>query len=328
MSNSRFELPAKIDSYLATLNRLYEKKDNQALRNIVINGIVSVHEGWEHDNWDGGIDGHAVTLVIPESLYFEVIENTNELSNEICSDLNKLNNVQGEYFSQVFIEMEPEGRDGWRKKTGILRSLQINVPPKAIKRIWEDGKVRVFLSHKVDYKQQTEQLKEYLKYFGISAFVAHTSIHPTREWEDEILNALRSMDVFVALITDNFRDSVWTDQEIGAAIARGVTIIPVKLGSIDPYGFIGRFQALTSQLQPHRNLAKEIFQLLIKSEKHSKKSQEAALREFYDSSSYSDIFVTDVLPHFSSLSEKQIADMQKAYAENDQLHGCYLVNKN
>ena len=39
--------------------------------------------------------------------------------------------------------MEPEGGDGWRKKTGILRSLQNNVPPKAIKRIWEDGKVRV-----------------------------------------------------------------------------------------------------------------------------------------------------------------------------------------
>jgi hypothetical protein len=52
------------------------------------------------------------------------------------------------------------------------------------------------------------------------------------------------MDGFVALMTDKFHESNWTDQEVGYAFARGVPIIAARLGR-DPYGFIGKFQGLT-----------------------------------------------------------------------------------
>jgi hypothetical protein len=51
------------------------------------------------------------------------------------------------------------------------------------------------------------------------------------------------MDAFVALLTDNFHDSDWTDQEVGFALARGVPVIAVQMDRL-PYGFIGKFQAL------------------------------------------------------------------------------------
>ena len=52
------------------------------------------------------------------------------------------------------------------------------------------------------------------------------------------------MDAFVALLTEGFHDSLWTDQEVGFALSRGVPILAVRLGK-DPYGFIGKFQALS-----------------------------------------------------------------------------------
>src|SRR5260370_19981918 len=52
------------------------------------------------------------------------------------------------------------------------------------------------------------------------------------------------MDAFVALLTDNFHDSDWTDQEVVYALGRSVPLIAVKLGR-DPYGFMAKFQALT-----------------------------------------------------------------------------------
>jgi hypothetical protein len=52
------------------------------------------------------------------------------------------------------------------------------------------------------------------------------------------------MDAFVAVMTERFHVSDWTDQEVGFALARGVPVIALRLGR-DPYGFLGKFQALT-----------------------------------------------------------------------------------
>lgn len=112
------------------------------------------------------------------------------------------------------------------------------------KRIWGEARYRVFLSHKTSVKKETAGLKEKLQLFGISCFVAHEDIRPTKAWQDEIENALTTMDAFVALLTEDFHKSLWTDQEVGFALGRGVPIISVKLGK-NPYGFIGKFQALS-----------------------------------------------------------------------------------
>jgi hypothetical protein len=110
-------------------------------------------------------------------------------------------------------------------------------------RIWGDSGYRVFLSHKSEVKAETGGLKKNLELYGISAFVAHADIEPTEEWQKEIENALMTMQAFVALMTPQFHDSKWTDQEVGYALARGVPLIAAKMG-LDPYGFIGKFQAL------------------------------------------------------------------------------------
>ena len=83
-----------------------------------------------------------------------------------------------------------------------------------------------------------------MQLFGISCFVAHSDIEPTRTWQKEIEKALFSMDVLIALMTEDFSDSNWTDQEIGVAIGRNVLILPIRMGA-DPYGFIGKYQAIS-----------------------------------------------------------------------------------
>jgi len=66
---------------------------------------------------------------------------------------------------------------------------------------------RVFLSHKSGVKKEAAWVSEGLKPFGVSAFVAHENIHPTKEWQTRSENALASMDAFVALLTSKFHDS-------------------------------------------------------------------------------------------------------------------------
>jgi len=105
---------------------------------------------------------------------------------------------------------------------------------------------RLFISHISKNKEAATRLKEALAPHTILGFVAHEDIHPTLAWQDEIERALHTMDAFVAVHTPGFKDSVWTQQEIGFALGRGTKVISFKMGE-DPTGFIGKHQALARQ---------------------------------------------------------------------------------
>ena len=70
-----FDLPKNIERYLAALSRLYAQEGKKQLQTIVVNSQVRVIEEWSSDNWNGGTFGHALYLVIPETLYLSVVKN-------------------------------------------------------------------------------------------------------------------------------------------------------------------------------------------------------------------------------------------------------------
>lgn len=55
---------------------------------------------------------------------------------------------------------------------------------------------------------------------AIAVFVAHAAINPTEEWQQVIEYALRSCDACAALLAPGFKESDWTDQEVGFCMAR------------------------------------------------------------------------------------------------------------
>jgi hypothetical protein len=89
--------------------------------------------------------------------------------------------------------------------------------------IWEEGKIRIFISHKDEKKIEAKKLAVILDSLGVSSFVAHDSIQPMLTWKNEIYKALQTMDAFVCFITEDYYGSVWTNQEIGFALAKGGT---------------------------------------------------------------------------------------------------------
>lgn len=240
--STTYELTKDIDHYLGVLSKLYGRDGSDVKLAIIVNSEVRTQDDWTYDNWNGGTSGHALFLSMPEDLFFENIRNRDKLQAEIRDDLNQVHSFQNESFAEVFLEMRRAGDSDWRATSGALRSSRKSVSGAATSRIWGEG-YRVFLSHKVSVKKKTAALKDTLKPFGITCFVAHEDIHPTQAWQDEIESALSTMDAFIALMTKDFHESLWTDQEVGFALGRNVPIIAVRLGQ-DPYGFIGKFQAL------------------------------------------------------------------------------------
>ena len=115
--------------------------------------------------------------------------------------------------------------------------------------------LNTFISYSTKDKKIAAMIKDALSNLGISSFLAHEDISPSKEWQTEIVNELKSCNIFVPLITDNFKQSEWTDQESGAAFIKGADIIPLSVSLdgklfITPYGFLSKYQALKYTIDP------------------------------------------------------------------------------
>ena len=318
-NTTRFELPPTIEHHLAALSKLYGQEGKRQLQEIIVNAQIRVHEEWSSDNWDGGTYGHALYLVLPEPVFVSIAKQKTDVQKQIREDINNIHNVRNEFVDEVFIELEAGEEHDWRKESGLLLEGKRTVYPEALKRIWGDEGFRIFLSHKTEMKRETADLKERLRPFGITCFVAHEDIHPTKEWQDEIENALASMDGFIALMTEGFHDNDWTDQEIGFAFARSVPIIAVRLGK-DPYGFIGKFQGLASAWQ---TVADDIFRILIKNERMFS-AYTGMLRKCpnWDTGN----LLGKALSLIGDLTDSQVDELITVYNETEELHGSFAFN--
>ena len=109
---------------------------------------------------------------------------------------------------------------------------------------WSPDKLRFFISHRDVKKVEAKALGAQLETIGVSCFVAHDSIEPMSRWKFEILKALKTMEAFVCFITEDYYESVWTNQEIGFALAKKVPIYLYSHDRSDPLGFSHDIQAI------------------------------------------------------------------------------------
>jgi TIR domain len=141
---------------------------------------------------------------------------------------------------------------------------------------WQDTpRFRLFVSHIAIHKEKATRLKDCLVRYGIDAFVAHEDIEPTLDWQTEIEKALRTMDAFLAIHTVGFSQSIWAQQEVGYAVARGVKIISLQMGE-NPTGFISKSQALPRRNRNAEAIAAEIDKIFSKDPRTREKLRAAA----------------------------------------------------
>ncbi len=124
------------------------------------------------------------------------------------------------------------------------------------------------------------------------------------------------MDAFVALMTEAFHDSLYTDQEVGFALCRDVPMIAVKLGKV-PYGFLAKFQALSCTWD---EAPKEIAGLLMAQPRMLDAYVEAvrSCPGFNEGNA-----LAGLLPQIGRLTEGQAQQLVVAFNENPQVSGSF-----
>ncbi len=159
------------------------------------------------------------------------ISNQKALSEKLKHDLGEVITESDEVIEEVKFELKKV-----KRKT---------VNSEELLKLWDKDCLKGFISHSEKNYDIAKTLKDCLIDFGISCFVAHKDIEPTKEWKEEIKKALNSMEVMILLITEDSCKSWWVNQEIGIAVSQEIPFIPVKLEQHDPQGFVSDIQAMT-----------------------------------------------------------------------------------
>lgn len=205
-------------------------------------------------------------------------------------------------------------------------------------------RIKVFISYSSEEKHIGGKLKQCLINFcGYDAFIAHDDIPGSEIFEKEILQAIKHTDFFIPLISKNFKESVYADQETGYSVGLNKKIIPIKLESINPYGFINKFQALqykkipptqtwsrTYKTDNMAELATSIAHIGLHYEQKStyyKKSLESLVYALCHSGSFD---TTNVIIQILSkcnhhLSSEQVKQISQAIQTNSQIIGAFRL---
>lgn len=223
-----------------------------------MNSCIPTVNQTSYDNWNGGIYYYAIYITVNVDLF---IKDASGFEMQILDTLNQITvGSDDEIISEVKILpiIQPLAEGG-------IDGLEVRIEEP---RFWKPGYFKLFLSHLATYKKNTSLLKNALEQYGISAFVAHEDIEPAKEWQQEIEHGLYSMDALCAILMKGFKESNWTDQEVGVAVGRNVLVIPI-IKDINPYGFIGKFQGFKAEGKGVSEVAAAIFEIL---STHSKTS--------------------------------------------------------
>lgn len=197
-------------------------------------------------------------------------------------------------------------------------------------------RILAFISYSSKEKEICGKFRSYLSNFcGYQIFTAHDDIPGSSVWEEEIIKAIENCDLFIPLISREFITSDYANQETGIAYYLKKKIIPIKLESVNPYGFINKYQALQYKKNPAgyyyehniNNLAVSIAQIGMSYDSDSKfniKAINSIVYAFCNSNSFntSNAVISSMIK-CKNFSRSQINLIVKAIQLNSQIQGAY-----
>ena len=317
MSNES-EFPKPVSEVRATLAGIFRHQGG----NEILELLESSHARFDetnYDNWNGGTYTWALRLEVPVSIYAAIETRLPVIEKEIGTKLS--------YLDRLY----PNDQIGAVTITPIAPGISVlgeRMAPSEveIRHLWDKEGIRLFLSHSSNHKIAVAKLKSALSSYGAVSFVAHVDIDPSLEWLKEIELGLQSMHALVALITPEFHTSLWTDQEIGWALGRGIAVLSVRSGA-DPYGFAGKYQAVPGSLEEPDALALSIVNVLLTSTRTHGEMRRSLVKAFSVSRSYTmAISLKNLLVEITDFTDEEKEVLRKTCTENSQVAGAFGVS--
>jgi hypothetical protein len=103
--------------------------------------------------------------------------------------------------------------------------------------------MKVFISYNSKQLNLAENIRDFLDSVSIDSFIANDDLRTGANWKKAIISELEKCELFIPLLSKEFKISDWCSQEIGIAYIKNMGIVPVSIDDTKPYGFINHIQA-------------------------------------------------------------------------------------
>ena len=323
MDNS-FLVPKNVRLYLRRIISEYKRGDMEEIAEIIQQATPFVREDSYDEAW-GDSHGHELILFLSEEWMKKIpLHDQSNIEERLQNDLNTaIHSISGEFFWNVRFDYKDK-----QEENGNLDLIRTR-NSKDEERIWGSEPIRLFISHRDSVKTEVHELASNLRDYGVSAFVAHDAIEPDEDWQKEIEIALQSMEAMLAYISDDFFGSVWTNQEIGYALARQVPVISIKFGQIDPAGFIRHKQAIRGDFRSAKTNAKNVHRTLQKKIPELPRYRAWVIDEFVNAGSFNTASAAfKRLRKITDIQQDELLQLVDAFNSNNQLHNCFALLRN
>jgi hypothetical protein len=243
---------------VATAAQIARLQKAEPAATVLEKSSASLLETGSAKNWGESISLYTLMLQVPITTYAMIEDQRDGLENVILDRVAPLVRIDPrKRITQVVIGLilgeESRPVEPGPEETGT----QEQAPS-----FWQQGFFRLFISHTSAHKHLAHRLRAVLTDYKVAAFVAHHDIEPSREWEAEIELALRTMDAMSAIVTPDFPENPWCDQEVGFAIRRGKLVVPLCQDAI-PHGFLGKYQGFKAKGLIPASVAEQLADILV-----------------------------------------------------------------
>jgi hypothetical protein len=105
--------------------------------------------------------------------------------------------------------------------------------------------VKTFISYVAHAKQKrlAGRIKRYLDKYAFNCFLAHEDIPPLSHWPRRLQKNLDECDLFLAVLTTEYNESFYCQQELGYACHRKIEVLPILVSAL-PVGIIYDVQGI------------------------------------------------------------------------------------
>lgn len=108
--------------------------------------------------------------------------------------------------------------------------------------------MKAFISYSAHGQYQyAQKAKEFLEAIEIKSFLADDDLRTASDWKNTIVKEINISEIFIPLLSKEFKASDWCSQELGIAYSQAKKIIPISLDGTKPYGFINHLQTRSYQ---------------------------------------------------------------------------------
>ena len=178
--------------------------------------------------------------------------------------------------------------------------------------------MRAFISYSVADKDWGARVKTALESLGVGSFLAHDDMQVSELWRDRIIEELREVDIFVAILSSSFRSSEWCSQEVGFIISRPeVTLVPLTIDGTTPYGFMSALQG--RRISQDREFTSILSEALFRHRPRELIPRQ--IRKMRDATSFrrAEEIVRPLVPHFRQFTDDEVIAFADAAAANSEV---------